>query len=168
MADRLDRLDYYALLGVKPKDPPEAVRAAFHRFALKYHPDNHAEPKKKARANEVFRRGAEAYRVLRDQELRNEYDAVLARGQLRLRSVPAESERRRRSTLRRSIRHPKARPLYAKAVRALKDGDEAGAKLSLQIALRHEPDSEVLNELLRKIEERAADRSGSGSEGGSA
>ncbi len=158
MADRLDRLDYYALLGVTSEDPPDQLRAAFHRFALKYHPDNHANAKKKARANAVYRRGAEAYRVLSDAQARRLYDAGLAEGRLRLQTGALEEERRRVTT-RRSVNNPKARPLFAKARRALAQGDLHGARLSLQIALQHEPGNEVLEELLAKVE---AQRTGGG------
>ena len=131
MADRLDRLDYYALLGVTAEDPPERVRAAFHRFALKYHPDNHADAKRKARANAVFRRGAEAYRVLSDAQARRLYDAGLAEGRLRLQTGAVEDEKRR-VTARRSVNHAKARPFFAKARRAMAAGDLHGARLNLK------------------------------------
>ncbi len=83
--DRLDLLDYYTLLSVEPTATADAVRHAFHRVALKYHPDNHTGggPERLARANQIYRRGAEAYRVLSNPQTRREYDAQLARGALR-------------------------------------------------------------------------------------
>ncbi|MEO0325757.1 MAG: DnaJ domain-containing protein [Myxococcota bacterium] len=167
MADRLDRLDYYALLGVSREDPPDRVRAAFHRFALKYHPDNHADPKKKRRANAVFRRGAEAYRVLGDAQARRLYDAGLAEGRLRLRTGALEEERRRVTT-RRSVKQAKARPFFAKARRAMAAGDLDGARLNLKIALQHEPGNELLEELLSKVEAQRGGGDGGSQEGAGA
>ena len=84
---KLDKLDYYALLKVPRDAPADDVQRAFHRFAAKYHPDKHvaegASATKQERANEVYRRGAEAYRVLCDPERRRIYDAGLAEGRKR-------------------------------------------------------------------------------------
>ena len=46
-----------ARLGVAPGAPPEAVRAAFQRYALEHHPDRGGDP-------EAFRLGVEAYHLL--------------------------------------------------------------------------------------------------------
>lgn len=86
MADDLDKLDYYSLLEVEPTASVAEVRAAFRRFALKYHPDRHAgsEPAKIERATRIYRRGSEALETLVDPTRRKAYDIVLARGEMRL------------------------------------------------------------------------------------
>ena len=83
--DRLELLDYYTLLGVRDDASVDQIRSAFHQFALKFHPDRHVggAPEKLARASKIFRRGAEAYRVLLDAERRHRYDGQLAKGKLR-------------------------------------------------------------------------------------
>jgi curved DNA-binding protein CbpA len=82
----IDDSNYYEILGVLELADTAAIQAAFHEFALAFHPDVHqggaAERLDVARA--VFRRGAEAYRVLSDADLRAKYDLALARGYLRL------------------------------------------------------------------------------------
>lgn len=85
-SDQLDQLDYYALLGVDPKASVEEIRAAFRKFALKFHPDRHAAggEEKVARATRIYRRGSEALETLVDPTKRKAYDIVLARGELRL------------------------------------------------------------------------------------
>ena len=88
----LFRSDYYAILGVPRDARAEQVREAFHRFALRHHPDQHVDAAGgAARALRIFKRGAEGYRVLIDPLLRARYDAAVARGEVRL---TPEAERR--------------------------------------------------------------------------
>jgi len=68
--------DYYTVLGLK-KDATEAqIKKAYKKMAMKYHPDKQGnktavEGKK---AEEMFKRIAEAYEVLSDSEKRSIYD----------------------------------------------------------------------------------------------
>jgi len=63
--------DYYEVLGV-PRDADErAIKDAFRKLALKYHPDRNKE----AGAEERFKEIAEAYAVLSDPRKRSDYDA---------------------------------------------------------------------------------------------
>lgn len=68
--------DYYEVLGIS-KDSSEAeVKKAYHKLALKYHPDRYAgkpESEKKA-AEEKFKEINEAHSVLSDKEKRQNYD----------------------------------------------------------------------------------------------
>ena len=152
--DRLDRLDYYTLLGVEPSAPADAIRAAFHRFALKYHPDNHTDggPEKLARANQIYRRGAEAYRVLSDPEARRAYAVELAAGKLRYAPEGGGAGEARRPSSRGRTLGAKARPFYASAQQAMKDGRYAQARLNVQVALGHDPDHPDLLALLARVE----------------
>jgi curved DNA-binding protein CbpA len=155
--DRLDQLDYYTLLGAAPTATADEIRLAFHAFARRYHPDRHAAggAEKVGRAAQVDRRGAEAYRVLTDPELRRRYDAQLARGKLRLDPEEASAPRARASlTGAVPLHNPAARPFYVKAEQALRAGDLKQARLNLQIALRHEGDNPALAAKLASVEAR--------------
>jgi molecular chaperone DnaJ len=64
--------DYYEVLGV-PRDADQAaVKDAFRRLALRYHPDRNKEPG----AEERFKEIAEAYAILSDPKKRKEYDTA--------------------------------------------------------------------------------------------
>ncbi|XP_027899937.1 dnaJ homolog subfamily B member 9-like [Xiphophorus couchianus] len=66
----LAKRDYYEILGV-PRDAAERqIKKAFHKLALKYHPDRN----KGADAEAKFREIAEAYETLSDDKRRREYD----------------------------------------------------------------------------------------------
>jgi len=65
------RRDYYEVLGVARDADAKAIKDAFRRLALKYHPDRNKSPDAESRFKEI----AEAYAVLSDPEKRAEYDA---------------------------------------------------------------------------------------------
>ncbi len=63
--------DYYKILGVSKTAPDEAIKKAYRKLAMKYHPD-HAKGDKSA--EEKFKQISEAYAVLSDKEKRSHYD----------------------------------------------------------------------------------------------
>ncbi|XP_041915209.1 LOW QUALITY PROTEIN: dnaJ homolog subfamily B member 5 [Alosa alosa] len=62
--------DYYSVLGVTPESNEDEIRRAYHKLALRYHPDKNSEED----AEEKFKEIAEAYDVLTDSQKRNLYD----------------------------------------------------------------------------------------------
>jgi curved DNA-binding protein CbpA len=155
MTDTLDKMDYYRLLGIEPSANADAIRNAYHAFALKFHPDRHvgSPGPKVERAGEIFRRGAEAYRVLTDPEERRRYDAGLRDGKLRLEVEEQAPASRRPSKSPNSV-GLRARPFVQKAEAALKAGDPKQAMLHLKIALSHDPDNEHIKELIAQAQRR--------------
>ncbi|KAI5100213.1 dnaJ homolog subfamily B member 9 [Silurus meridionalis] len=64
--------DHYEILGV-PKDASERqIKKAFHKLAMKYHPDKNKSPDAEAKFREI----AEAYETLSDSKRRREYDQI--------------------------------------------------------------------------------------------
>jgi curved DNA-binding protein CbpA len=154
VAKRLDEFDYYALLGVPPDASADAIKAAFHAFARRYHPDRHVgEPELQAKVTRIYRRGTEAYRVLTHPEQRRAYDQQLAQGQLRLDPEQARmSARPSAAPGHAEVRGARARPFVTKAEQALRQKDYKQAKLNFQIALTHEPDNAALKQKLAEVE----------------
>ena len=65
--------DYYSVLGVPREASDDAIRKAYRKLALKWHPDRHAADEREA-AEKEFKRVSEAYEVLSDPEKRKRYD----------------------------------------------------------------------------------------------
>ena len=65
------KLDYYDILGVSREAKEDEIKRAFHKLALKYHPDRNKLPD----AEEKFKEASEAYAILSDPQKRQEYDA---------------------------------------------------------------------------------------------
>jgi DnaJ-class molecular chaperone len=60
------------VLGVKKPDDKKAIKKAYHKLSLKWHPDRN--PDNVAEATEVFKKIGEAYDVLSDDRKREIYD----------------------------------------------------------------------------------------------
>ncbi len=67
----LETTDYYETLGIDPYAPAEAIKQAYRRLALAYHPDRNAGD---AAAEERFKAVQSAYEVLVDATRRAAYD----------------------------------------------------------------------------------------------
>jgi len=68
----LKKKDYYEVLGVSRDADDKAIKKAYRRLAMKYHPDRN--PGKQQEANEKFKEINEAYAVIGDPEKRKRYD----------------------------------------------------------------------------------------------
>ncbi len=69
--------NYYAILGIKYNADISAIKEAYHGLVKKYHPD----VSKEAGAEERTKKINEAYAVLRDSKLREEYDRSSFKGE---------------------------------------------------------------------------------------
>ncbi len=67
----MSKRDYYEVLGVSRDAPPQEIKSAYRKAALKYHPDRNPGDKD---AEERFKEAAEAYAVLTDADKRARYD----------------------------------------------------------------------------------------------
>jgi len=154
----LDESSYYEILGVLQIASDDTIRRAFHVFAAAFHPDAHsgADPSTLKAVERVFQRGAEAYRVLTQPELRKKYDAGLERGRLRLaiddsgaRSPSANAP----PSLADLCRSPAARRAAQKAQELIDLGELRAARSELQEALRQDDDQNpALAERLEELD----------------
>jgi molecular chaperone DnaJ len=67
----MSKRDYYEILGVPKNVDEDALKKAYRKLAMQYHPDRN--PGDKA-AEEIFKEAAEAYAVLSDADKRARYD----------------------------------------------------------------------------------------------
>lgn len=67
----MNERDYYEILGVDRTASPDELKRAYHKLAMKYHPDRNPGD---AEAEKKFKEAAEAYDVLRDSDKRARYD----------------------------------------------------------------------------------------------
>src|ERR1044071_2992865 len=63
--------DYYETLGVEKGANPDAIKKAFRKLAMDYHPDRNPGDKS---AEQKFKELNEAYDVLKDEQKRAAYD----------------------------------------------------------------------------------------------
>src|SRR3569623_3640171 len=68
---RTMKRDYYETLGVEKGAAPEAIKQAFRKLAMQYHPDRNPGDKD---AEHKFKELNEAYDVLKDEQKRAAYD----------------------------------------------------------------------------------------------
>jgi curved DNA-binding protein len=66
-------MNHYEILGVSSRASQEAIKKAYRRLAMQYHPDRNAHPEAAA----AFKQLTLAYRVLSDPEQRAAYDRAL-------------------------------------------------------------------------------------------
>jgi DnaJ-class molecular chaperone len=157
--DPLEQLDYYSLLQLEQDAPADEVRRAFHAFAARYHPDKFlrsgAEQVHVERAAQIYRRGAEAYKVLTDVRRRKAYDAQLAEGKLRFdanQEPPPPAVATGAWPIR--VKNPMARPFATKAEQAFKASDWGNAKVNLKMALSKDQGNTQVAALLAEVEQR--------------
>jgi DnaJ-class molecular chaperone len=151
----LDASNYYELLGLLDLADEAAVQAAFHEFALAFHPDVHRSSSSEAiaMADRVFRRGTEAYRVLSNPKLRAEYDLALARGQLRLvEGATAGHTPGALKSLEDLCRSPAARFSARKADQEIGEGNLRTARRLLREAIAQDGDNAALEERLEALD----------------
>lgn len=116
------RDNHYEVLGVAPDATQAEVVAAFRRLAREMHPDRFRGGDRE-RAEQLFQAITEAYNVLSDAGRREEYDRLLARGGMDLRTNPREL----------------ARALTARAAALTRAGDLAGAEEAFSRAVGFDP-----------------------------
>lgn len=165
----LDSIDYLSLLRLPRPESPEhgpgddQIRRAFHAFALVFHPDRHRGSPERilAAAATVYRRGAEAYRVLQDPLLRRRYvRALLDHGAVRMPPDEIATSMRGDSLVPQRfediVRSAAATPFARRADELIAVGDFKQAKLQLQLAMLKDPNNPRLEERMRDVEARIA------------
>ncbi len=154
--ESLPASNYYEVLGIAPGATQEAIRQAFHRRAASLHPDRHRGTPEPTRghAYSLFKRMAEAFRVLNDPDLRRAYDGGLAEGKLRL----TDETPRPRLSREDMLRTPAGKRHYAAAAEAIARGDGRAAALNLQLAVSYEGRIPFLVEMIQQVAKGMAEK----------
>ena len=71
---------YYEVLEIPPFSDPTTIKKAFYRLVAIYHPDTKESPEEKELCNKQMMVLNNAYKILKDDELRLSYDSQLRRG----------------------------------------------------------------------------------------
>jgi molecular chaperone DnaJ len=67
----MSKRDFYEILGASKSDDAKAIKRAYRKLAMKYHPDRNPDDKE---AEHKFKEATEAYEILSDQKKRGAYD----------------------------------------------------------------------------------------------
>ena len=67
----MSQRDYYEILGVDRSTDEAAIKSAYRKLAMKYHPDRNPGDKS---AEDNFKEATEAYEILKDPQKRQTYD----------------------------------------------------------------------------------------------
>lgn len=72
------QIDYYDLLGLRSTASQEEIKTSYYELAKKYHPDSlqHLSASSRSINEDKFKRISNAYEVLSDPDLKEEYDAI--------------------------------------------------------------------------------------------
>ncbi len=147
----LEGLDHFELLDVAPDADDKTIQAAFHNMAAGLHPDRHRNilsPEQHERLIQVYARIAEAYRVLRSPEHRENY--LLDEAKRREATLPPASDSQDPAAAL-ALLSPKAQQLYRRALAAHRIGDKASAVLNMRMALAKHPQSGFLKDALKHL-----------------
>lgn len=68
------RKDYYKILGVPRTADDRAIKKAYRKLALRWHPDKVGADEDRAHAERMFHDVAAAHEVLTNEELRRKFD----------------------------------------------------------------------------------------------
>ncbi len=154
----LDEISYYKILLLDQDAPQAEVDPAFRTVSRRLHPDRLArlnDEDLKAKANDIFRLANEAYRNLKDPDVRARYDLGLSEGNLRMSAdgrSQADKEAAAKNNPELSAKTPQGEKYFKMALKCWNDGDFRGAVMQIRFAKQFEPTNEVFVEWLAKAE----------------
>jgi DnaJ-class molecular chaperone len=147
----LDQIDYYRMLGVSSAATERDIRAAYYGLAARLHPDVHGEEiaaEFRTKLTAVYSRVVEAYKVLSDGPRRQQYDAALAGGDMRLKA----GAKARPKAATDQISNASAKRFFQLGISALHDRNGNSAVTNFRLALSMEPDNDLIKQKLAEAE----------------
>lgn len=141
-------MNYYDMLGVRYNAAPSAIREAYHKLSMDFHPDRHhgrLPAELRPQIEDIFGKINKAYKTLRDTKARLEYDVSVGNWQS-VPGVPELSEENKRNYFKRREyikRYPekvqRAEELFQNAQSAFSLGDEPRGISQLKLAYTFDP-----------------------------
>ena len=157
IAQNLDRLDYFQVLGVPHDASVETLKSRYHLLQRTYHPDSFftsPDDALKHAVTRIAKRVAEAYVILRNPAKRKKYTADITGPERskKLRYSDESEQEQRRAAQEKTGRTPQGRQLWRSAQDALKRGDTARAVRDLKTALLFEQGNPLFEDALADLE----------------
>jgi len=155
LAKVIDDLDYYQILKVKENAFNQEIKRAYFKQSRIYHPDKYytESPEFQKQVNKIFKRIAEAYKILSDEDKRALYTKAV-KGPDRKKFL-----RYNKKLLEQSAREKEdegqtqmGRKYYQLAKTAMNNRDYNSAKINLQLASKMEPANETFKKRLEEVE----------------
>lgn len=156
----LPELDYYKLLLIEPTANQQDIDRAFREQTKALHPDRFfglEEAEVKTKAQEIFRRINEAWRTLKDPNMRKVYDRDLRKGTVRMGTKRREQAQRHGNSgsITEAARTAQGRKYWLMALSDYKAKNYKGAVLNAELTLRHEPDNKAIAKWTMKVRKLA-------------
>ncbi len=150
LARHLDRLDYYAVLGIPENAPPAVIRNAFYDLCRRLHPDSLGPLPEVLRAGsqQIAQRINESYCVLRHPVRRRAYDRALRENGPRRMPLVGVGGATAPPSPRDQGETAEGRQFAERAIACLRTGDRAGAIRNWRTALAFEPKNESFRKRL--------------------
>ncbi|MFO0726979.1 MAG: DnaJ domain-containing protein [Myxococcota bacterium] len=157
LATRLDKLDYFEILGVTADADMTAIKNQYHALQRTYHPDTFYQSPDTNLRQAVFliaKRVAEAYVILRDSERRKKYakDIQGPERDKKLRFTDETEHEARKEKEQELGKTTQGRQLVQKALASIKKGDLAAAERDLKTALLFEKDNAGIKQRLTELQ----------------
>ncbi len=156
---RVHDQDYYQMLGLSPDAPHHAVKKAFDRVSLRYHPDRYKQFRDRRwgkalheKVNQLYTILTEAYQVLGDRELRKRYDEVRDEQTRRMPPDELSSPESGPNSLTDAANSTKARRFLEMAQTEIAKKNWEAALQNLEFASSMEPDNERISQKIDEIE----------------
>ncbi len=175
VASRLDRLNFYELLGVPPTSDVKAIKRAYFRLATLVHPDRYYNKNVgsyREKLDAVFNKIHKAYQILTSKERREDYDLYLKEQAEEGKLQPSEPSQipvdpriaaKRKAAQELLQQHQvqaraKALKFIDDAKRARAAGDLVAAATAYESALTFSPDDAELKAAYEEVRKQAGGR----------
>ena len=154
----LEGLNHYQLLCVDPACPQNMIEASFREESKRLHPDRMStfpDEEVRQQAKEIYKAINEAYRTLKDPDLRMQYDQEILDGTKTLGDQKGSSGGDANPET--AASHPKAEKYWTLALQDYADGNWKGCQMNIQFALSFEPDNDTFHAWMAKAKDAEAD-----------